>query len=238
MNTNNAIIYRRVSTRRQGASGLGLEAQELAAQAYVKANGLRVVGTYTEVESGKNNDRPQLRAALLHAKRSNAVLVVARLCRLSRNAKFLLTLQEAQVNFVACDNVHASALTIGLLAIIAQHEAKMISDRTRAALQAAKARGVKLGSAREGHWVSNEGERLAGSRKACKRSAEVRAERAKKAAEEMAPVLLGLRAEGLTLQGIADRLNADGWTTRRGRPWSEVHVCKFLKSVETKGGRR
>src|SRR5947209_4820714 len=103
MNTN-AVVYRRVSTRRQGASGLGLEAQEAAVQAYARANGCRILATYTEVESGKNNDRPQLRAALLHAKRAKAVLVVARLDRLSRNARFLLTLQEAKVPFVACDN--------------------------------------------------------------------------------------------------------------------------------------
>ena len=234
MNTN-AVVYRRVSTRRQGASGLGLEAQESAVQAYARANGCRILASYTEVESGKNNSRPQLQVALLHAKRAKAVLVVARLDRLSRNAKFLLTLQDAKVPFVACDNVHASDLSIGLLAIIAQHEAKMISERTRVALQAAKVRGVKLGSAREGHWISKEAQRQEGSRKGSLRSAQVRSERALRANEEMAPVLLTLRKEGLSLIAIADRLNADGWTTRRGRPWTQVNVCRFLKTVRREG---
>jgi DNA invertase Pin-like site-specific DNA recombinase len=224
-----AIGYVRVSTSKQGESGLGLESQQAAVESYARTNGLRLVTTYTEIETGKDNERPQLKAALVHAKRSNAKLVVSKLDRLSRNAAFLLTLLEAKAPVVCCDNPHANELTIGLLSVIAQHEAKMISDRTKAALQAAKARGTKLGSAREGHWQGKEQVRLAGAKKARQRSASVRAELARKAHEELAPIVLGLKAGGLSLSMIAETLNKDGWKTRRGKDWTPVYVCRFLK---------
>ncbi len=122
------IPYYRVSTERQGKSGLGLDAQQSAVKAYAKANGLRILASYTEIESGKVNERPQLRAALTHAKRSNAVLCVAKLDRLSRSASFLLNLVDSRVPFVCCDSPFANELTIGVMAVMAQHERKMIAE--------------------------------------------------------------------------------------------------------------
>src|SRR5262249_1200099 len=156
------------------------------------------LATYTEVESGTDNDRPQLHSALLHAKRAKATLVVAKLDRLSRNAAFLLTLLESRVPLVCVDNPHANELTIGLLAVIAQHEARMIAERTRSALKAASKKGIKLGSARVGHWQGREHRRLEGARTGNKRSSVVRAALAAQARNELAPIILGLREQGLT----------------------------------------
>lgn len=227
-----AIAYYRVSTARQGSSGLGMAAQKAAVESWARANDARLLGSYCEVESGKHNDRPQLQAALLHAKRSRATLVVAKLDRLSRNAAFLLTLMESKLPIVCCDNPAATELTIGLLAIIASHERKMISERTKAALQAAKARGTKLGSAREGHWQGREDARLNGLKKGRTRSAKVQTELAQKAHAELRPIIAALRGQQLTLDEIAERLNADGWTTRRGHKWNRVTVCKFLSKCK------
>src|SRR6516165_29497 len=139
------IGYQRVSTRKQGESGLGLESQEAAIRAYAAQRGATVIGMYTEVESGRRSDRPQLASALAHARRSRATLVVAKLDRLSRNVAFLSALLESKADFVACDNPHANKLTVHLLAAVAEHEAEMISRRTKDALAAYKARGGKLG---------------------------------------------------------------------------------------------
>ena len=143
---NTAIAYIRVSTDKQGKSGLGLEAQQEAIAAYAASQGVTVNETFIEVESGKNNHRPELEKALKMAKRTKSTLVIAKLDRLSRNAAFLLTLRDSGVEFVAADNPEANRLTIGILAVIAEHEREMISERTKAALAAAKARGIKLGN--------------------------------------------------------------------------------------------
>jgi DNA invertase Pin-like site-specific DNA recombinase len=229
MNSKPIIAYYRVSTKQQGESGLGLEGQKAAVERYSEANGCRILATYTEVESGKNSERPQLRAAMIHAKRAKATLVVAKLDRLSRNLHFLSGLMEAKVPFVACDNPTANELTIHILAAVAQQEAKAISERTKTALAAAKARGQSLGSAREGHWTGKEDRRLVGARKGNERSAKVRSANASKAHAELCPVLIALRSEGLTLGQMAERLNADGWKTRQGKDWNTVYVCRFLK---------
>jgi hypothetical protein len=133
------VAYYRVSTARQGASGLGLDAQRAAVATWTAANGAAVLAGYTEVESGKRADRPELGKALAHAKRSRATLVIAKLDRLSRNVHFLSGLMESGVDFIACDNPHANKLTIHILAAVAEDEAKRISERTRAALAAYKA---------------------------------------------------------------------------------------------------
>jgi DNA invertase Pin-like site-specific DNA recombinase len=232
---NTLVAYFRVSTTRQGLSGLGLEGQKAAVEAYALASNLRVLASYTEIESGRKNERPQLRAALLHVKRAKSVLCVAKLDRLSRNAVFLLALLEARTPFVATDNPHANELTIGVLAVIAQDEAKRISERTKAALAAKKARGAKLGSAREGHWLNREASRLEGGRKGRERSAIVRSRLARQSRDEFAPIVLGLQAEGLSLGAIAQRLNAEGWTTRRGKPWNAVYVCRLLQMLRGEG---
>ena len=140
------VTYRRVSTQKQGKSGLGLEAQEAVIHGFAKARSAKIIGQYTEIESGNSNERPQLAAALHHAKVTGAVLVIAKLDRLSRNASFTLTLRDSGVKFICCDMPEANDLTIGVLAVVAQSEAKAISERTREAFKAAKVRGVRLGN--------------------------------------------------------------------------------------------
>jgi DNA invertase Pin-like site-specific DNA recombinase len=139
------IAYYRVSTDRQGRSGLGLEAQRAAVANYLAANGSGLLAEYTEVETGKRNDRPDVQKALAACRKHKARLVIAKLDRLSRNVAFIAAMMDAGVEFVACDNPHATRLTLHILAAVAEHEREMIASRTKAALQAAKARGVRLG---------------------------------------------------------------------------------------------
>lgn len=142
------VGYVSVATKGQAASGLGIESQQAAIDAYAAHSAGKVIAAYTEVESGRKNDRPQLARALAHARRSKATLVVAKLDRLGRSVAFLSALLEADVEFVACDNPAANKLTLHILAAVAQAEAEAISARTNAALGAYKARGGKLGGAR------------------------------------------------------------------------------------------
>lgn len=222
------IAYYRVSTAKQGQSGLGLEGQKAAVEAYAKQTGARIVASYREVESGKLADRPELAKALAHAKRSKATLVVAKLDRLARNVAFLSALMRAGVDFIACDNPHANKLTIHILAAVAEDEAERISARTKAALAAAKARGVKLGSARPGHWNGREGARMAGLDRAREASSKAISTAAVEAYADLVPSMVAMRAEGLTLAGIAEKLTAEGHTTRRGKPWNAVQVSRVL----------
>jgi DNA invertase Pin-like site-specific DNA recombinase len=140
------VLYRRVSTNRQGQSGLGLESQDETVRRYVTNQNGTVVGEFVEVESGKNNDRPQLAEALSECRRLRATLVVAKLDRLSRNAEFLLRLQNGNVDFICCDSPNVDRFTISILALVAQRERELISERTRSALRMAKLRGVHLGT--------------------------------------------------------------------------------------------
>lgn len=222
------IAYYRVSTKRQGDSGLGLDAQKAAVEAYAKQTGGRIVASYREVESGKRADRPELAKALAHAKRSKATLCVAKLDRLSRNLAFLSALMRSGADFVACDNPHANKLTVHILAAVAEDEAERISARTKAALQAAKVRGVKLGSARPDHWEGREEARLSGLARGREVAAKVIGERAREAYADLAPTMSQWRSEGLSLAAIAERLNAEGHTTRRGKPWNPMQVARVL----------
>ena len=140
------ILYRRVSTVRQGQSGLGLESQDETVRRYVASQNGTVVGEFVEVESGKNNDRPQLTLALQECRRQKATLVVAKLGRLSRNAEFLLRLQNGNVDFVCCDCPNVDRFTVGILALVAQRERELISERTKSALAQARKHGVRLGT--------------------------------------------------------------------------------------------
>ena len=143
------IAYHRVSTDRQGESGLGLDAQRQAVTDYLNGGDWDLVDEFVEVESGKSHkNRPQLAAAMAACKREKATLVIAKLDRLARNVHFVSGLMEAGIDFVAVDNPHANKLMVHMLAAFAEHERDMISQRTKAALAAAKARGVKLGQAR------------------------------------------------------------------------------------------
>lgn len=222
------VSYYRVSTRKQEESGLGLEGQQAAVADFANRNSGQIIARYTEVESGKKADRPELSRALAHARRSKATLVVAKTDRLSRNVAFLSSLMDSGVEFVACDNPHANRLTIHILAAVAENEARQISERTKAALQAAKARGVKLGSARAGHWDGREDKRSAGLEKAQKAAAGKRKQLADEAYVDILPQMRELREAGESLRKIAAVLNEEGHTTRRGKPWNPVQVRNVL----------
>lgn len=221
------IAYYRVSTKRQGQSGLGLEAQQWTVEAY--AANATIVRSYTEVESGRRKDRPQLLAAIAHAKLIGATLVIAKLDRLARNVAFVAALMESKVDFVCCDNPHASPLTIHILAAIAEDEAKRISQRTRDALAALKARGVKLGSAREGHWTGREERRRDGLSKARLAARAARRDAARRAIAFLIPSITAMRTDGLSYHQIAEKLNSDGLTTRNGKQWSAMAVLRACK---------
>ncbi len=201
--------------------------------AFAKRRVANVLAEYREVETGKRKDRPELAKALAHCRRSRATLVVAKLDRLARNVAFTSALMESDVDFVACDNPHANRLTIDILAAVAEAEAVAISERRKAALAAAKARGVKLGSARPGHWKGREDRRLAGTRLAAKAAAEANKRAAVEAYTDLLPIVGTLRAKGQTLQQIADWLNLTGHTTRRDRQRSPTQVVRVLSTVES-----
>jgi DNA invertase Pin-like site-specific DNA recombinase len=209
------IAYYRVSTDRQGRSGLGLDAQRHAVEQYLNGGDGKLAKEYVEVESGKRADRPQLIAALAQAKRIGATLVIAKLDRLARNVAFVANLMEAGVDFVAVDMPHASRLTIHILAAVAEHEREMISARTRAALQAAKARGVKLGGP--------------SSPEQYERSAETRRRRAQQFAQNALPIISQIQHAGVTTYaGIAAALNVRGVRPSRGTSWHANTVRRVL----------
>jgi DNA invertase Pin-like site-specific DNA recombinase len=218
------IGYARVSTAAQCESGLGMEGQQAAIDAYAAQQGASVVRVYVEIESGRKSDRPELAKALAHAKRSKATLVVAKLDRLARNVAFVSAIMEAKADFVACDNPHANALTLHVLAAVAEAEAKAISERTRAALAAYKARGGKLGGELPQCRNLTQEARERGAKAAGK---SLRAQ-AVEAYSDLAPTMRELRAAGNSPQAIADKLNEMGHTTRRGKPWNRTQVGRVI----------
>lgn len=222
------VSYLRVSTRKQEASGLGVEAQRAAVGDFIARMGGAALREFVETESGEENDRRELAAALAFAKRSKATLLVAKLDRLSRNVAFLSALMESGVDFIACDNPHANRLTLHILASMAEHEREMIARRTREALAAAKARGVALGSARPGHWEGREDARREGSKKGGERAAAVHRESAANAYGDVLPIMRDLRAGGASYQRIADHLNGEGIPSRRGKQWTSMQVRNVL----------
>ncbi|MGN8095422.1 recombinase family protein [Methylobacterium sp. 22177] len=210
------VTYLRVSTKRQGDSGLGLEAQRAAVETYLNGGAWTVCGEFVEVESGKSDvNRPQLQRAIQACRIYGAKLLIAKFDRLSRDAHFLLGLEKAGIEFVATDNPHANRLTVGIMALVADEERRAISARTKAALAAAKARGVKLGGDR--------GAVLSAEAKA--KGAQVRQAKANSRAADLLPVIAEIREAGaFTLQAVADALNARGIPTARGGMWSPVQV--------------
>jgi DNA invertase Pin-like site-specific DNA recombinase len=210
------VAYYRVSTDKQGASGLGLEAQARAVAAFVADNGAEVVEAFTEVESGRRNNRPQLAAALAYAKRHRATLVIAKLDRLARNVHFISGLLEGGVDFIALDIPSANRLLLHIMAAVAEEEARAISARTKAAMEAAKARGVRMG---------NPGNL---DREARLRGAAATADKARKTYAAVLPEVERLRAEGAGYRVIAQRLNEAGHTTMAGRPFNHMTVKRLL----------
>ncbi len=222
------VAYYRVSTKKQGKSGLGLDGQKEAVADYSRRNSCKLLTEYLEVETGKSKSRPELLKAIAHAKRSKAKLVVAKLDRLARNVAFTSALMESNIDFLACDNPHANKFTIHILAAVAEHEAEQISQRTKVALAAAKKRGVKLGSSRPGHWKGKEHQRQAGLKKARTAAARVHRETFDDEYADLFPVVRELRDDGKSLQAIADELNDMGHTTRRGKCWNRMQVSRVL----------
>lgn len=210
---NRYVVYYRVSTDKQGRSQLGLEAQKQAVDRFCGSNSL-ILWAYTEVESGRNNARPELQKAIAHARRSNAKLLVAKLDRLSRNVAFIAQLMDSEVDFVCCDNPYATRLTLHMMSAVAEHEARMTSERTRSALQALKARGVQLGSARPGHWDGKAHLRLAALSRGRKRAAFSR--KGKSSYDDIVPLIIARREEGMSWPDIAQWLNAHGHTAKNG----------------------
>lgn len=233
-----AVSYLRVSTSRQGVSGLGLEAQRKAVQSYVSGR-YQLLEEFVEVESGKSGvERPQLRDAIGKALLANATLVISKLDRLSRDAAFLLSLQNSGVKFVAADMPEANFLTVGLFAVIAEHERRVISERTRAALAAAKARGTKLG-APVGNKRLESYRRRFGNKRAV--------EGVRRAADDFSlrvrPLLWELisREPDISYSRLASKLEAHHAVTRRGRKtWSAAQVqrlCDRLGFEKAEGHR-
>ena len=211
---NKYCVYYRVSTQRQGHSGLGLAAQREAIENYVRIHGGIIETEFKEIESGKKNKRPDLEAAIQHCKKHKTTLLIAKLDRLSRNVHFISGLTESKVKFVAADNPHANELMIHLLAAFAEHERKMISERTTQALRAAKARGVKLGTY---------GKTLARQNK----------EKAYAYARELAPVIVDIKRSGYkTYKSITEELNRRDIKTERGYPFYEGSTYRLIKRVD------
>lgn len=222
------VAYTRVSTQAQGRSGLGLDAQQAAIQRHLHS-GDRLLETFIEVESGTKAARPQLSAAVAECAATGATLLVAKLDRLARDAHFLLGLQKAGVEFLACDMPSANRLTVGIMALVAEEEARAISARTKAALAAAKARGVKLGGDR---GVRPAPERAAAARGALTAEAERRA-------GLILPAVARLRAQGArTLTDLADGLNRMGRRGPRGGRWTATAVRRALLRADPVAARR
>lgn len=215
------VSYVRVSTARQGASGLGLEAQRAAVKAYCDLNGCEPLAEYQEVESGTKSQRPVLRQALAHAKRVKATLLIAKLDRLSRNVAFIANLLESGVNAVACDMPSADHFQWHIMSAVAQREAKAISERTIAALTAAKARGTLLGA-------SNPACRNLDSN-ARQRGSQANAKAANTFYDDVVSIVRDMHGNRNSLRAIAEMLNAQGKTTRNGSQWTATQVLRVLK---------
>jgi DNA invertase Pin-like site-specific DNA recombinase len=244
------VPYRRVSTKMQGQSGLGLDAQDAAIQAYAISTGCDIIGTYTEIETAKRDelaDRPELVKAIRHAKRAQATLVIAKLDRLVRSTVAMAELKKSGVKFVACDMPSANEFTIDIHVAVAAEEARKISQRTKDALKAYKAGNriskrirLKYPDGVPQDVIDATAGKLGGSLPQCRTlTPETRARgianlsasnraRADEAYADLVDDLTRWRADGLTPQAIADRLNAEGHTTRRQKPWNRIQVTRVL----------
>lgn len=217
------VSYLRVSTERQGRSGLGLEAQRKAVDDYLNGGRSRVVAELVEVESGANAARPKMAEALALCRSHRATLVVAKLDRLARDAHFLLGLAKEGVDFVAVDMPSANRMTVGIMALVAEEERRMISTRTKAALAAARARGVKLGGFRG----------RAGTAEDTEKARAARSRRADQRAQSIADTLARLDPAGAdSLRTLAKKLTDDGVPTPTGRgEWTAAAVSRLRRRL-------
>jgi DNA invertase Pin-like site-specific DNA recombinase len=216
---NSYVAYLRVSTQKQGQSGLGLEAQRAAVRAFAQA--AQVVAEFVEVESGKQNQRPQLAAAMALAKAKGATLLIAKLDRLSRNAGFIFQLRDAGVDFVCCDMPDANTLTVGIFAVLAQHERELISHRTKAALAAKQAQGAQLGTPAN--------LTPAATQKGRDRNQAIA--HANEHNERAAAHILLLREKGFNYSQIAEKLNQLRFVTRTGKAFRPEQVKRLYLRV-------
>ena len=213
MNATKFVSYLRVSTSEQGESGLGLEAQRQAVNDYLARQSHQLLCEFVEIESGSRNDRPQLKSAIELCKPYKATLIIAKLDRLARNVAFIATLMESGVSVIAADNPHANKLTLHLLAAFAEHERDQISARTKAALAAAKARGVVLG--RYGREVLSKQNHAT----------------AMECARSLAPMLTGLLTQGLSVEQITEAMNQRSIPSTLGRRWHPATVHRLIRRV-------
>jgi DNA invertase Pin-like site-specific DNA recombinase len=226
------IAYYRVSTAKQGASGLGLEAQREAVRRHVAAAAGAIVANFTEIESGKKTNRPQIATALAACRARKATLIIAKLDRLARNVAFISNLMESGVDFVACDNPHANRLTIHILAAIAEDEAKRIAQRTKDALAVVR-RTIEV----DGSWVARRSgnmiTRLGNPNlaEARRRAAAVR--RTRPPDPTLLAIIVGLARQGFSQHEIARRLNAVGLRTERGKQFFQATVRNLLAAAVT-----
>ena len=220
------VSYLRVSTQQQGHAGLGIEAQRTAVRQYLDGGRWKLLKEFVEVESGKRNDRPELERALALCKATGARLVIAKLDRLSRNAAFLLKLRDSGTKFVAADMPDATELTVGILAVVAEDEARRISHRTKAALYEAKKRGTKLGNPHGARPLLTAGKGNA---------AAVATKKANAAhfAQNLAPIIADIAASGVTtLRGMAAALTEKEIYTPGGhRQWTETQVARVKRRL-------
>ncbi|MCF6114610.1 recombinase family protein [Mesorhizobium muleiense] len=215
-----AVAYIRVSTAQQGKSGLGLEAQRFAIAKFAEAEGLELIAEFQEVETGKGadalNKRPQLAAALSDAKRNDCAVVVAKLDRLSRDVAFISALMAKRTPFIVAElGADVSPFMLHIYAAVAEQERAMISQRTKDALAAVKARGVKLGNPQ--------------IRKAQEAAAERRTAIADGFASNVLPIIREIQATGASMRKTAAALNARGIPTARGGTWAATQISDILK---------
>jgi DNA invertase Pin-like site-specific DNA recombinase len=223
------VAYYRVSTQRQGASGLGLEAQQRAVRDHLDDGRWTLLRELVEIESGKRADRPKLEEALTLCRVHGAKLIIAKLDRLARNVAFVSNLMKSDVEFEAVDFPQANRLTIHILAAVAEHEAEAISNRTKAALAAAKARGVKLGGFRG----------RAGSPASCAVARRARSAKVAARAADLAPVIAEIRSAGAaSLRAVAAALNARRIAAPRGGMWAPNHAPPRLRLRARQQGAR
>ena len=217
--TGNFVAYYRVSTQKQGQSGLGLQAQKEAVAQYLNGGDWKLLAEFTEVETGKGSNalakRPELQKAITYAKRHKATLIIAKLDRLARNVHFVSSLMESKVDFLCCDMPSATPLTIHILAAVAEDEAKRISQRTKAALAQAKKNGVKLGNPQLAETLNAP-----------------RIERANEFAASMRSILSALKASGMTQRKMVEELNTKGIASARGGQWSLIQLQRTLKRLD------
>lgn len=211
------IAYFRVSTQRQGASGLGLAAQRTSVSAYIYNRGV-IVAEFTDIESGKKNNRPELLKAITYCKEKGGILLIAKLDRLTRNVAFIFTLRDSGVEFVCADMPEANTLTIGVMATMAQHEREVIGDRTRKALAEKKRAGFQLGKP----------ENLTSA--ASQKGLAIRQQNAREHDNNRraSAFAKSLRNAGESWSGIATILNENGFRTRKGKQFQAVQVQRII----------